>query len=133
MAHIDRMTYVTDSGDAVLAIEILRNIINQGAGSFVTYQSVASLYQHLGEYEKERDILNEMERKYGDDYRTFMMYAYLELNLQNETEVDLRDYSSFFKYYEKAIDLYSKQNKHNSNDQQMEVLIRAYDDLEKYK
>ena len=108
------------------AIEVLTQIIDQGWGTFDTADTLAIQYEKQGEIEKARKTVDQMLETYGEDYRIYMRYAFLEIDTQELKENAQRDYSQFAEYYEKAEELYHEQVKDNNTDAQMQLLEDVY-------
>lgn len=108
------------------AIEVLTQIIDQGWGTFDTADTLAIQYEKQGEIEQARKTVDQMLETYGEDYRIYMRYAFLEIDTQELKENAQRDYSQFAEYYEKAEELYHEQIKDNNTDAQMQLLEDVY-------
>lgn len=108
------------------AIEVLTQIIDQGWGTFDTADTLAIQYEKQGEIEQARKTVDQMLETYGEDYRIYMRYAFLEIDTQELKENAQRDYSQFAEYYEKAEELYHEQVKDNNTDAQMQLLEDVY-------
>lgn len=108
------------------AIEVLTQIIAQGWGTFDTADTLAIQYEKQGEIEQARKTVDQMLETYGEDYRIYMRYAFLEIDTQELKENAQRDYSQFAEYYEKAEELYHEQVKDNNTDAQMQLLEDVY-------
>ena len=108
------------------AIEVLTQIIDQGWGTFDTADTLAIQYEKQGEIEQARKTVDQMLETYGEDYRIYMRYAFLEIDTQELKENAQRDYSQFAEYCEKAEELYHEQVKDNNTDAQMQLLEDVY-------
>ena len=108
------------------AIEVLTQIIDQGWGTFDTADTLAIQYEKQGEIEQARKTVDQMLETYGEDYRIYMRYAFLEIDTHELKENAQRDYSQFAEYYEKAEELYHEQVKDNNTDAQMQLLEDVY-------
>lgn len=108
------------------AIEVLTQITDQGWGTFDTFDTLAIQYEKQGNTELARQTADRMLQDYGEDYRIYMRYAFLEVDLQEQKENPQRDYTQFAEYYEKAEDLYKEQMKDNNTDAQMQLLEDVY-------
>lgn len=108
------------------AIEVLTQIIDQGWGTFDTADTLAIQYEKQGKIEQARKTVDQMLETYGEDYRIYMRYAFLEIDTQELKENAQRDYSQFAEYYEKAEELYHEQVKDNNTDAQMQLLEDVY-------
>lgn len=112
------------------AIEVLTQIIDQGWGTFDTADTLAIQYEKQGKIEQARETVDQMLENYGEDYRIYMRYAFLEVDAQELKKNGQRDYSQFAEYYEKAEDLYHRQVKDNNADAQMQLLEDVYRQVE---
>lgn len=108
------------------AIEVLTQMIDQGWGTFDAFDTLAVQYEKQGNIEQARQTADRMLQEYGEDYRIYMRYAFLEIDLQEQKESTQRDYTQFAGYYEKAEDLYKEQVKDNNTDAQMQLLEDVY-------
>ena len=108
------------------AIEVLNQIISQGWDTFDTLDTLAIQYEKQGDIEKARQTADQMLESYGEDYRTYMRYAFLEIDAQELKSNTQRDYTQFAQYYEKAARLYEEQVKDNNSDAQMQLLEDVY-------
>lgn len=126
-AYCDAGAETDDTSYEKKAIEIFKQIKKQGMGSYDTEYNLAVLYQNIGDYTNASETLNSMLETYGEDYRTYKTLAYMEIAKQSTLSVELRNYSKFKEYYEKAESLYKTQNTSNANDVDMERLQELYD------
>lgn len=108
------------------AIEVLIQIIDRGWGTFDTSDTLAIQYEKQGDLEKARQTADQMLDSYGEDYRIYMRYAFLEIDGQEQKSNTQRDYTQFAEYYEKAEQLYEQQVKDNNSDAQMQLLEDVY-------
>lgn len=108
------------------AIDVFKKIKEQGMGDYDTEYNLAVLYQNTGDYSNAAETLENILDVYGEDYRTYKSLAYLEVSKQNALAVELRNYSKFGEYYEKAEELYQKESSSNANDADMERLQELY-------
>ena len=75
------------------AVETLVQIIGQGWGTFTTFDTLAVQYQKQGDLEQAQKTADQMLKDYGEDYRIYMRYAFLEIDVQGLRENASRDYS----------------------------------------
>lgn len=127
--YIDRFDEQGDREDAIAAINILKDVVNDGMGSFSTYQTMVLIYQNAKMYSEEEELLREMLDIYGEDYRIYMYFAYAQALRQNDMPNAERSYVQFKAYYDRAEEMYSVSNKSNSTDQTMENLRHIYADV----
>ena len=112
------------------AVETLVQIIGQGWGTFTTFDTLAVQYQKQGDLEQAQKTANQMLKDYGEDYRIYMRYAFLEIDVQGLRENASRDYTKFAGYCEKAEELYQQQVKDNNTDEEMQLLEEVYRQVE---
>lgn len=118
-----------DDGDTQLrneAINLSKEVIEQGWETYTTYNNLAILYQKQKNLAETADILTQMIELYGDDYNIEKRLAFLEIDKQEQKGNDFRDYSAFEKYYERAEKLYYAQLKSNDTDSEMQLLENVY-------
>lgn len=112
------------------AVETLVQIIGQGWGTFTTFDTLAVQYQKQGDLEQAQKTVDQMLKDYGEDYRIYMRYAFLEIDVQGLRENASRDYTKFAGYCEKAEELYQQQVKDNNTDEEMQLLEEVYRQVE---
>lgn len=128
-AYIDRSALTNSRDDAMEAVRLLQSVTDRGYGNYDTYQTVETLYHNFQMYNEEEAELNEMLQVFGEDYRTYMHFAYLEAARQNQLANAARSYRKFDDYYRKANALYDSQKKENRSDPLMENLSTVYQDV----
>lgn len=111
------------------AIEKLNKIINSGWDNFGTYNNLVILYEKIGELSTAESILKDMQELFGEDYRVYKRYAFLEIDKQEQVENRKRNYILFEEYYEKAKQLYEEQLTDNNTDQEMLLLDNVYEQI----
>lgn len=126
-AYCDAGNESDDAAYEKKAIDVFKQIKKQGMGSYDTEYNLAVLYQNVGDYANAAETLNSMLETYGEDYQTYKALAYMEVAKQSSLSVELRNYSKFKEYYEKAEALYKTQNNLNANDVDMDRLQELYD------
>ena len=112
------------------AVDVLNKIVDQGWDTYNTYDTLAILYEKLGQIDaaiKEVDIMRDL---YGEDYNVYMRYAFLEIDSQELKDNADRDYMRFAEYYEKAECLYKEEMKDNNEDAEMRLLEEVYRQVE---
>lgn len=112
------------------AAEVLTQITEQGWGTFDTLDTLAIQYEKLGEINQAKKTADRMLADYGEDYRIYMRYAFLEIDVQQRKENSERDYTLFAEYCEKAEALYAEQVRDNNTDAQMQLLQEQYIQIE---
>ncbi len=108
------------------AVDVLNKIVDQGWDTYNTYDTLAILYEKLGQIDaaiKEVDIMRDL---YGEDYNVYMRYAFLEIDSQELKGNADRDYMRFAEYYEKAERLYKEEMQDNNEDAEMHLLEEVY-------
>ncbi len=108
------------------AIALLQQVIDQGWDTYETYDSLVVLCEKQGNYQEAKNWLNQMIKKYGEDYNIYKRLAFLEIDLQEEKSNSSRDYQAFAGYYQKAKNMYQKQLKDNNTDEEMQLLDQVY-------
>lgn len=128
LAQVD-IELADSSGDSQYrqeAIEVLTEILDQGWGTYDTYDTLAVLYEKEGKLESSAQIVDTMLERFGEDYNIYMRYAFLEIDAQERLENLSRDYTQFARYYEKALQLYNDQLQDNDQDSEMLLLEKVY-------
>lgn len=128
LAQVD-IELADSSGDSQYrqeAIEVLTEIMNQGWGTYDTYDTLAVLYEKEGKLESSAQIVDTMLERFGEDYNIYMRYAFLEIDAQERLENLSRDYTQFARYYEKALQLYNDHLQDNDQDSEMLLLEKVY-------
>lgn len=108
------------------AIGLLKEVISQGWDTYDTYDNLAILYEKQGELDQAGEILDQMEEDFGTDYNICKRRAFREVDLQNEKENSMRDYTTFVRYYDEALRLYEEQLEGNDSDAEMGLLKQVY-------
>ena len=115
--------YILVKNSEYVTMQICRNLER-------LYRRIASSTGDSSYLQKAWETLSEMERRYGDDYRTYMELAFYETELQQTFETRLRDYSDFNNYFNKAEDLYKiAVGTSNRTNQEMQILETRYAEL----
>ena len=108
------------------AVDVLNKIVDQGWDTYNTYDTLAILYEKLGQIDAARKEVDIMMDLYGEDYNVYMRYAFLEIDSQELKGNADRDYMRFAEYYEKADRLYKEGMKDNNEDAEMHLLEEVY-------
>ncbi len=108
------------------AIDGLLTVIDQGWDTFDTYDNLVVLYEKQGDLEEAEEQLAGMEEKFGENYRIYKRYAFLEIDRQEQKENRYRDYSKFAEYYDQAMTLYDQVN---AEDEEMMLLQQVYEQV----
>ena len=113
------------------AIDIIKEDRCLGRQNYNGDTNLAFLYRKIGDYSMALTTLRNMINDYGEDYRTYKRLAYLEIDIQNNKDNVNRNYNQFVYYYNKACQYYN--NITEKNDEEMDYLDSAYEDLKKGK
>ena len=101
------------------------------AKGYATYQNsenMAILYQRMDQPEEARKLLLQMSEDYPERYEAWKRLAYLEADIQQHKENKQRDYSQMKEYYDKAVELYQKQEHSDGEMQQLEAMMKELQD-----
>lgn len=109
------------------AVCILREVIDRGWGTYLTYHNIAILYQKMGSFAEAQDMLEKMLELDTDNYNTYKRFAFLEIERQNRNQIDERQYDDFVQYYEKTKELYEISDV--SGDVEVQLLDSLYQQL----
>lgn len=99
------------------------------SGELETFQNaynLAMVYINLRQYTEAKEKLFEMEQSFGEDYRIYKAFSFLELSLQSDTKSQDRNYLNFQKYYNRAKENYNTQIINTSSDPEMDRLEQLY-------
>ena len=118
-----------DAGYGESAVAVLQEVIDQGWGTYLTYNNIVILYQKMGQLEKAQAMLDQMLEMDSENYNTYKRMAFLEVEKQNQEENANRQYANFVQYYEKAKDLCAD-TPQGSQDVEMQLLDSLYNQLE---
>lgn len=108
------------------AIALLHEVVNQGWDTYDTYDNLAVLYEKQGNLASAGEILDQMEEGFGTDYNICKRRAFREIDLQNEKDNSLRDYTTFERYYGNAVQMYEEQSEGKDSDAEMLLLEQVY-------
>ena len=90
------------------------------------------LFSKLHRYEKCIEMLKKMKQEAPEDYWVEMNLAYVFISIENAKAQSARDYSSAYKSYKKADELYSAYVKNGRSDPNMDSLRAAVNELKNY-
>lgn len=110
------------------AIQVFKDIVDNGAASYQTYINLVILYEQIRDFEKAHEIVEKTIDLYGDNYITYKRLAFLEADEQASRDTSERDYYEFEKSYKKAVELYQQQG---MDDTEMPLLEKVYEELVK--
>lgn len=127
--YIDLQELTADAGYGESAVAVLQEVIDQGWGTYLTYNNIVILYQKMGQLEKAQAMLDQMLEMDSENYNTYKRMAFLEVEKQNQEENANRQYANFVQYYEKAKDLCAD-TPQGSQDVEMQLLDSLYNQLE---
>ncbi|MDD6208023.1 MAG: protein kinase [Clostridiales bacterium] len=109
------------------AIRILEEDMAIGRKDYQNMANLSLLYRKTGNYEKSQEILSKMLKEYGEKYETYKKQAFLEADIQSSLPNNRRSYETFYSYYKKAMNLYTKQAE--QEDSEMVYLKQIYSEL----
>lgn len=127
--YIDLQELTGDDSYGESAVAVLQEVIDQGWGTYLTYNNIVILYQKMGQLEKAQAMLDHMLEMYAENYNTYKRMAFLEVEKQNQEENANRQYADFVKYYETAKELCAD-TPEGSQDVEMQLLDSLYNQLE---
>lgn len=127
-AYINYGSLTGDNDANLSAIAVLEQIVNYGWGDFTTYSNIVVLYEKNGDLEAAGNVLDQIEEEYGNYYGFYKRWAFLEIDIQRQSEQDERDYSKFLEYYMTATQMYEDSN--INTDTEMILLDDLYQQLE---
>lgn len=110
------------------ALALYEEIWNSGDKRWRISINRAVLNEQIGQFEEAKEILEELESLYPDNYIVFMHHAFLEANIQGQLANADRDYSQFDHYYQRAENIYQS-NVVNKNDMEMQRLESLWQDI----
>ena len=126
--YIDLQERTSETGYGESAVSVLRELIDRGWGTYLTYNNIAILYQKMGKPEDAREILNVMLSLDAENYNTYKRLALLEVEIQNGKENGDRNYADFVQYRERARELYES-GPSAGGDAEMQLLDNLYGQL----
>lgn len=85
--------------------------------------SIAFAYNYANQPGKGQDILNQLEKEYGEDYVIYVEIALYCYDVESRRSPQTRDYTMMLEYYEKAKALCDQSGIMNSDMQQLETLV----------
>lgn len=109
------------------AISILREVIDRGWGTYLTYNNIAIMYQKMGKLPQAQEILEQMLELDTENYNTYKRFAFLEAERQSKKQISERNYEDFVQYYEKAKELYEASSV--STDVEIQLLDNLYQQI----
>lgn len=108
------------------AIEVFKDIIDNGAASYQTYVNLIILYEQIGNFEKAYETVDKAIDLYGDNYISYKRLAFLQADEQAGMEMAERDYHAFEQSYQTAMELYQSAE---AEDSEMVLLEKLYREL----
>lgn len=118
-----------DDAYYVEAIDVMKNIINMGWDTYLTYSNTIVLYQRIGDIVAAREWALKMCDRYPDHYVSYMRLAFAEVEEQNARTEGERNYQNFVFFYEEAKKRYQKQTSGNVTNAEMQLLENVYQQL----
>lgn len=128
-SYIDRSGLDGNEDDMLAAVDILKEVTDAGYGNYDTRRTIVTLYHNMQKYDEEETELEKMLQEFGEDYRTYMYFAYAEAARQGQLDNGSRSYKQFEEYYQKADSLYAEQKKSNQSDPLMDSLAEIHQDV----
>lgn len=128
-AYMNLYSSTGSSSYADSAVEMLTKIMDGGWGNYVTYSNLILMRQEEGRLQDAQTYAQQMLDAYPDRYETYKRLAFLDIEIQQEKDESMRDYSSFREHYRKAEELSSEQLAENDADPEMQILEDAYEQL----
>lgn len=118
------------SGDYQSAIDLFVELVGSNP-TFIMQQNLAILYQQTDQFDKAAEMLAGMRTQYPGDYRVPMRQAFLQIDVQAQRDIHLRDYARTLEFYEQAKSLYNSGTRNDPDPemQQLETLIRDLDSM----
>lgn len=110
------------------ALEIFQDMKAKGYATYQNSENMAILYQRMDQPEEARTLLLQMGEDYPERYEAWKRLAYLEADIQQHKENKKRDYSQMKAYYDKAVELYQKQEHSDGEMQQLEAMMKELQD-----
>lgn len=107
------------------SINSFNTLLSLGYRRPYIYRNIAIIYQQqLSDYESAEDILLKMKEVYPQDVGCYTQLALLNIEIENNKEKEVRDYSKAYNYYEQALK-YSN----GSNDSSLQQLMGLIGEL----
>lgn len=106
------------------ALDIFKGLKEKGYSTYQIAENMAILYQQLEQTEEARALLLQMSEDYPERYEVWKRLAYLEADIQQHRENKQRDYSQMKAYYDKAMELYQKQENSDGEMLQLEAMMK---------
>lgn len=125
--YIDLQELTGEENYGENAVSILREVIDRGWGTYLTYNNIAIMYQKMGKFSQAQEILEKMIELDTGNYNTYKRLAFLEAERQNQKQVDERKYGDFAQYYEKAKELYEVSG--TGTDVEIQLLDNLYQQI----
>lgn len=125
-ADMDLAERTGNSTYAAEAAALLQQVIKQGWDTYDTYDNLVVLHERMGNYQEAKNYLDQMVKKFGEDYNIYKRLAFLEIDYQETKSNAQRNYQTFAEYYQKAEKMYQEQLKNNDTDEEMQLLQNVY-------
>lgn len=125
-ADMDLAERTGNSTYAAEAAALLQQVIEQGWDTYDTYDNLVVLHERMGNYQEAKNYLDQMVKKFGEDYNIYKRLAFLEIDYQETKSNAQRNYQTFAEYYQKAEKMYQEQLKNNDTDEEMQLLQNVY-------
>ena len=102
---------------------------NNSTGTIGDLDTISKLYQNIDDLEKSREFADQIISDYPDSYAGYKRKSFVLLYIETQKAENLRNYSEFKTNYEKAKEMYSKEE--NQSDPEMDALNKEHDNLVK--
>ena len=102
---------------------------NNSTGTIGDLDTISKLYQNIDDLEKSREFADQIISDYPDSYAGYKRKSFVLLYIETQKAENLRNYSEFKTNYEKAKEMYSKEE--NQSDPEMDALKKEHDNLVK--
>ena len=102
---------------------------NNSTGTIGDLDTISKLYQNIDDLDKSREFADQIISDYPDSYAGYKRKSFVLLYIETQKAENLRNYSEFKTNYEKAKEMYSKEE--NQSDPEMDALNKEHDNLVK--
>ena len=100
------------------ALDLFLSIYEAGYITYQLQENIAVLYENTQQFDMAEEMLLGMTERYPERYEAYKRLAFLEADKQQTKENQDRDYGQMLKYYEKALEKYSGEDR----DMEMDML-----------
>ncbi len=128
-AYSDGAAASGDSGYYEEALRVLDQIIGAGYDTLATWLNKGVTQQSLGDYEGARSTFTQAQEKFPETYLTAKRLAFLEYEVQSQTDSASRDYTLFGEYAQECLTLYHGQGADQIQDSEVNYLEELLEEL----